>query len=185
MSIPDSVVGMYARLCAALPPREVDEIEAEVAAGGVAANQAKRRMAREVVALYHGPSAAPAAEERFDAVFQRGEVPADLPEHRRCRRRPGPPAGRAGRGRAGRQHQRRPARHRRRRGADRRRAGRRRGTTTWPAPSWSGTVLTVGKRRGVAARLSRRPDTAVERLANLTRPDRPLSTADLTRAFGR
>lgn len=80
MSVPDRVVGTYARLCTALHPREVDALEAEVAAGGVAANRAKRRMAREVVALYHGAEAAAGAEERFDAVFKRGEVPEDVPE---------------------------------------------------------------------------------------------------------
>ncbi len=81
MSVPDSVVGMYARLCTALHPREVDELETAVAAGGGQANRAKRRMAREIVALYHGADAAGAAEERFDAVFKRGEVQQDAPEH--------------------------------------------------------------------------------------------------------
>jgi tyrosyl-tRNA synthetase len=80
MSVPDSVVGMYARLASPLHPREVDQLEAEVDAGGVAANRAKRRMAREVVALYHGKDAAEQAEERFDAVFKRREVIADAPD---------------------------------------------------------------------------------------------------------
>jgi tyrosyl-tRNA synthetase len=80
MSIPDSVVGLYARLCTALHPREVEELEAEVRRGGAAANRAKRAMARAVVTLYHGADEARAAEERFDAVFKRGEVPADVPE---------------------------------------------------------------------------------------------------------
>jgi tyrosyl-tRNA synthetase len=80
MSVPDSVVGMYARLCTALHPREVDELEREVAAGGAAANAAKRAMARAVVTLYHGGDAATAAEERFNAIFQRGEIPEDVPE---------------------------------------------------------------------------------------------------------
>jgi tyrosyl-tRNA synthetase len=75
MSVPDSVVGLYARLATDLHPREVDALEADVAAGGQAANLAKRRMAREVVTLYHGADEARAAEERFDAVFRRGEVP--------------------------------------------------------------------------------------------------------------
>ncbi|HET8582800.1 MAG TPA: tyrosine--tRNA ligase [Jatrophihabitans sp.] len=79
MSIPDSAVGMYARLCTALHPREVDQLEAEVAAGGAAANRAKRAMARAVVTLYHGADAATAAEARFDAIFKRGEVPDDVP----------------------------------------------------------------------------------------------------------
>ena len=79
MSVPDSVVGRYARLCTALHPREVDELEHQVAAGGSGANQAKRRMARAVVALYHGAAAARVAEEQFDAVFKRHEVPTDVP----------------------------------------------------------------------------------------------------------
>jgi tyrosyl-tRNA synthetase len=38
-------------------------------------------MAREIVALYHGAGEAAAAEARFDAVFKRHELPADVPEH--------------------------------------------------------------------------------------------------------
>jgi tyrosyl-tRNA synthetase len=81
MSVPDEVVGTYARLCTALHPRDVAVLEADVAAGGAAANAAKRRMAREIVALYHGAGEAAAAEARFDAVFKRHELPADVPEH--------------------------------------------------------------------------------------------------------
>jgi tyrosyl-tRNA synthetase len=80
MSIPDSVVGMYARLCTDLHPREIAELEQQVADGGAAANAAKRAVARRIVALYHGADAAQAAEERFDAVFKRREIPADVPE---------------------------------------------------------------------------------------------------------
>jgi tyrosyl-tRNA synthetase len=69
MSIPDSVIGMYARLCTDLHPREVAQLERAAVGGGAAAGQAKRRMARAVVALYHGEPAATLAEERFDAVF--------------------------------------------------------------------------------------------------------------------
>jgi tyrosyl-tRNA synthetase len=80
MSIPDDVVGTYARLCTTLHPRELEALEAEVAAGGRSANQAKRAMARAVVALYHGDAEAREAEDRFDAVFKRGEIPVDVPE---------------------------------------------------------------------------------------------------------
>jgi tyrosyl-tRNA synthetase len=80
MSIPDSAVGQYARLTTMLHPREVDTLEQDVAAGGPAANRAKRRVAREVVVLYHGKGAAEQAEERFDAVFKRREVVPDAPE---------------------------------------------------------------------------------------------------------
>jgi tyrosyl-tRNA synthetase len=81
MSIPDAVVGQYAQLCTALHPREVAALTADAAAGGLAANRAKRRMAREVVTLYHGQDAATDAEARFDAVFRHGELPSDVPMH--------------------------------------------------------------------------------------------------------
>ena len=81
MSIPDDVIGMYARLCTDLHPREVDELQAAATAGGPAARDAKRRMARAVVALYHGADTAAAAEGRFDAVFRRGEQQTDAPDH--------------------------------------------------------------------------------------------------------
>ncbi|PZS35564.1 MAG: tyrosine--tRNA ligase [Pseudonocardiales bacterium] len=81
MSVPDSVVESYARLATSLHPRAVDELAADVATGGAAANRAKRLMAREVVTLYHGAEQAAAAEERFDAIHKRGEAPSDAPEH--------------------------------------------------------------------------------------------------------
>ncbi|MDX6223294.1 MAG: tyrosyl-tRNA synthetase [Frankiales bacterium] len=81
MSIPDSVVTRYAQLCTDLLPEQVAAVAAEVAKGGPTANAAKRAVARQVVALYHGPEAATAAEEHFDERFKRREVPTDVPEH--------------------------------------------------------------------------------------------------------
>jgi tyrosyl-tRNA synthetase len=80
MSIPDSVVEHYATLCTTLHPREVRELAEKVKAGGPAANHAKRQVAREIVALYHGQDAARQAEEQFDAVFRRGELGAQAIE---------------------------------------------------------------------------------------------------------
>jgi tyrosyl-tRNA synthetase len=81
MSIPDALIGRYALLCTAMDPDEVAALVAAATEGGPAANAAKRRVAREIAALYHGPDAGAAAEERFDAVFRRGAVPEDVPEH--------------------------------------------------------------------------------------------------------
>jgi tyrosyl-tRNA synthetase len=79
MRIPDSVVQQYASLCTTLHPSEVSRIGAEVAAGGAPANQAKRRVAREIVTLYHGAQAAAAAEDRFNAIFRDHQLPTDAP----------------------------------------------------------------------------------------------------------
>jgi tyrosyl-tRNA synthetase len=80
MSIPDGVVESYAVLCTGLPPEQIAVVAAAIAAGGPAANQAKRRVAREIVALYHGSDASADAEARFDAVFRDRETPTDVPE---------------------------------------------------------------------------------------------------------
>jgi tyrosyl-tRNA synthetase len=80
MSIPDPVVGHYARLATDLLPDEVAALERDAAAGGPAANRAKRRVAVEVAALYHGRAAAEAAERRFDTVHRQREIPADVAE---------------------------------------------------------------------------------------------------------
>jgi tyrosyl-tRNA synthetase len=80
MSIPDSLIVMYATLAAAMTPSELKIVEGQVAHGGGLNNQAKRAVARRIVDLYHGTGAGQIAEERFDAVFKRGEVPTDVPD---------------------------------------------------------------------------------------------------------
>jgi tyrosyl-tRNA synthetase len=82
MSIPDNLIGRYARLATSLAPADVDELERAAAAGGPSAGTAKRQVAREIVALYHGDEAAAAAEERFDRLFRERELPNDADEHR-------------------------------------------------------------------------------------------------------
>ena len=67
MRIPDEVVPEYLRLTTDLDPAEADRLAEVAAAGGVGARDVKRRLAREVVTLYHGPEAAGAAEAAFDA----------------------------------------------------------------------------------------------------------------------
>jgi tyrosyl-tRNA synthetase len=67
MRIPDEVVPEYLRLTTDLDPAEADRLAEVAAAGGAGARDVKRRLAREVVTLYHGPEAAEAAEAAFDA----------------------------------------------------------------------------------------------------------------------
>ncbi len=67
MSIPDHLVPEYLRLCTDLDPDEVNNLIKAAEQGGVQARDVKRRLAREVTALYHGAEAASAAEAAFDA----------------------------------------------------------------------------------------------------------------------
>lgn len=81
MSIPDDIMIKYYRLCTAVPVSEIDELEARLAAGLEHPNAAKRRLAREIVALYHSAEAAAEAEAAFDRVFKEHQAPEDVDEH--------------------------------------------------------------------------------------------------------
>jgi tyrosyl-tRNA synthetase len=80
MSLPDDLIGKYLLLGADLPPEGVAAVEAGLSDGSLHPNGQKRRMARAVVALYHGDEAAREAEERFDLVHRQHAVPDDVPE---------------------------------------------------------------------------------------------------------
>ena len=70
MSIPDAVLPEYWSLL--LPGMEPE---------GLPPNESKRALARSVVDRFHGEGAGAAAEESFDRLFVRHEVPEDVPEH--------------------------------------------------------------------------------------------------------
>jgi tyrosyl-tRNA synthetase len=80
MSIPDELIGWWFRLCTLIEPSEVDALERGLADGSLHPAEQKRRLAREIVALYHGEEAARAAEERFDRVHREHEIPEDVDE---------------------------------------------------------------------------------------------------------
>jgi tyrosyl-tRNA synthetase len=67
LSIPDSALeSWYALLLGTPPPRELSP------------RDAKRKLARELVARFHGPEAAQAAEREFDRVHIERELPTDM-----------------------------------------------------------------------------------------------------------
>jgi tyrosyl-tRNA synthetase len=78
MSIPDSLLPNYYTLLTDVPAGEIEAIEQ----GGVKPMDAKKRLAREIVALLHDDAAADAAQAEFERVIQGGEAPTepdDLP----------------------------------------------------------------------------------------------------------
>ena len=79
MSVPDDLMVKYFRLVTTVPSEEVTALEQGLASGELHPGQTKRRLAREIVALYHSGADATAAEDRFDTQFVRREVPADIP----------------------------------------------------------------------------------------------------------
>lgn len=80
MSIPDALVIKYYQLCTSVPVDEVESIQTGLADGSAHPNQVKRRLAREIVTLYHDAEAAGEAEAAFDRVFKQHELPDDIVE---------------------------------------------------------------------------------------------------------
>jgi tyrosyl-tRNA synthetase len=77
MRLPDALIGEYLRVYTALPLEEVAEIEARVPADPMSY---KLRLAREIVARYHGPAVAEAERAWFVATFSARQVPTEVPE---------------------------------------------------------------------------------------------------------
>jgi tyrosyl-tRNA synthetase len=78
MSIPDDVMPQWFRLAADRDPEDVAEIEAGLKSGELHPGETKRRLARDIVALYWGGEAAITAEMAFDRVFKEGDTPEDV-----------------------------------------------------------------------------------------------------------
>lgn len=80
MSIPDDVMPAYFTLCTDLPLDEIEAIKQDLASGKAHPMQAKKRLAREIVSIYHSPEAGAEAQAEFERVFSSREVPQDMPD---------------------------------------------------------------------------------------------------------
>jgi tyrosyl-tRNA synthetase len=83
MRIPDALLPRWARLAAWWPAERVEALRTGLAAGSAAPMDEKKRIAEDIVTLYHGADAAQAARAWFERTIQRGEIPAEMPELRR------------------------------------------------------------------------------------------------------
>ncbi len=82
MSISDALLPQYMELLLGASREEVARAEQDMATGAVNPRDLKDRMARGVVALYHGEAAAEEAAEEFRRVFSQRELPSEMPEVR-------------------------------------------------------------------------------------------------------
>ncbi len=79
MSISDELMPEYYNLATALDGKEVKALMEGLKAGEIHPRDAKMRLAREIVELYHGAEAAEEAEKQFKQVFQKGQIPEEIP----------------------------------------------------------------------------------------------------------
>ncbi len=80
MSVPDKAMGLYFRLVTRWTPPEIEEIESGMASGQLHPRDIKMKLAHEIVSIFQSEQAAERAQEAFVRIFQRGNLPTDMPE---------------------------------------------------------------------------------------------------------
>lgn len=78
MSIPDEIIMEYFVHCTRVPMEEVAKLAEDIITGGNP-RDAKLRLAKEIVNLYHGTEAGASAEQYFIDTFSKGQVPTEMP----------------------------------------------------------------------------------------------------------
>ena len=80
MSISDEMMPDFFELCTDVAMEEINRIKADLASGKLHPMDAKKRLGREIVAIYHSAEAAAEAQAEFERVFSHHEIPEDMPE---------------------------------------------------------------------------------------------------------
>lgn len=81
MSIPDELMIEYYNLATDYTQEEVLKIEKGLKNGEIHPRDAKMRLARKLVSMYHCEEEGKKAEEDFKNIFQKGDLPSEIPEH--------------------------------------------------------------------------------------------------------
>lgn len=80
LSVPDRLIFEYFILTTSVGGDQLAEIKRELDDPSTNPRDLKRRLARELVTLYHSSEAARAAEEEFDRIFVKKALPDEIPE---------------------------------------------------------------------------------------------------------
>jgi len=81
MSIPDYLIIDYFELVTDVPDEEIAEFKKQLNTHSVNPINIKKRLSYEIVTRFHGNKAASEAEEYFTKVFQKREIPSEIPEY--------------------------------------------------------------------------------------------------------
>lgn len=79
MSMADELMPEYYKLATDYSMEEVADIVAQIKNGTLHPRDAKMNLARRIVSIYHDHAAADSAEKEFKSVFQKGDLPSDIP----------------------------------------------------------------------------------------------------------
>ena len=78
MSIPDTVILNYYKLCTSADAKRVEEIEKKLKDAKTNPRDIKLNLAEEIVSIYHGSQNATKARDVFIATFQKKEIPDEV-----------------------------------------------------------------------------------------------------------
>ena len=79
MSISDELMWKYYELLSQISTDELISMKEQAKSGALNPKNAKTKLAREIVALYHSSEAAEAAAGEFENVFKKKNIPEDIP----------------------------------------------------------------------------------------------------------
>lgn len=82
MSIPDKAMPIYARLATDWSPDILDGFLNALETNAMHPRDAKMQLARGITAVFYGKDAADSAQDQFVAMFQKGDIPDEMPEYR-------------------------------------------------------------------------------------------------------
>lgn len=81
MSIADELMIRYFELVTPVAMDEISRIRTGLEEGALHPRDVKMRLAGEIVTIYHGEEAAAKAEEEFKNIFQKKELPDEVPDY--------------------------------------------------------------------------------------------------------
>lgn len=80
MSIADTLIIRYFELLTRVSLEEIGELQRAMQSGTVNPRDVKMRLAREIITMYHGAEQAGQAQEKFELVYSRRDIPEDISE---------------------------------------------------------------------------------------------------------
>ena len=80
MSLPDELIVPYFEYLTDAPQEELTSFSSDLASGSINPMDMKKRLAREITTQFHESAAADAAQENFERVVQRRDLPEEIPE---------------------------------------------------------------------------------------------------------
>ncbi len=87
MSIPDSLIIKYFRLCTDINSKIINKFEKDLKQKRANPRDLKLKLSFEIVKIYHGKNKALRAAEHFKTVFQKKKLPRKMPAYTLARKK--------------------------------------------------------------------------------------------------